>query len=1289
MALQTNPIKIFCTGRFTTQLLAILSLLFLTVGLSINTSAQTTNFENPPFTVGSIHNQNGWSSSGSAPGSPGYDHAVVSNSTLVPAPPGLFGGQSLRISNAVTSGAFGDQTFSASIVNEAGETSAANNGMSGGTRKSVFISEFQIASAVPGAQQPGLFMSTSPDRGDGARMSYVGFEDLTDGIHVFFSEYIDAAPFGTTVAANDPIGCGAEDDFTFDDIATLNRSVPHTIKTVVTFVDGPRNDIIQIYIDGVLVKTGTSWEDYFRFCEGQPTRTVDSHLFRTGGTAAPATSGKGYLIDNLTITAPSTIVVDDDLACPNATFNTIQAAVNAAIAGDTIQVCAGTYPENVSTNKNLTFLGPQAGVDARTGRTNVSAEAVVGIAAGAFNLQVNPGTTRVDGFTMSGANTGNGDGAALLLINGSGHQIVNNIFTGNQRGAFFSSSSTTFRNNRVNNTFGGFFGGGADATVDANSFTGAYPNGAVNTTNQPQSSNYKITNNTFAATGNFAVVFNTGNGQVTGNTVTGTASTAVFIGGGNSNLLVANNSITGNGGSAVGLSGGFGYPADAGITIRSNALIGNLRGVNIATGADSTTGIEVHFNRIVGNTAFGILNGSATATVNAENNWWGCNYGPGATGPGCSGTTNGISGAVDANPWLTLRTSATPNAVMQGGTSNISSNLNTNSDNVTTSGFVPNGTPATFAATLGTVSPTSSTTTSGVTGTTFTAGAAVGTGGVQTTIDGQTVNAPITVSFTCNNVSIPTGTTTATNNQFVVPINVDNTTGRNILSYEFTLTYNPAVVTPIAVETAGTLSNGWTITTNNSSGTLTVSAFIGSPTPLTGAGVLLNLRFLATGGIATTSNLAFTSFQFNEGVPCVNTSNGNVTVISGTISGRVTYANAPTTRPVPNTAINAAGAPPRSTVTDANGLYSLSGFGPGAYTITPSKTGQVNGIGNADATAVAQHVVGFITLNATQLLAADVSGNGTVSSLDASYIAQYTAGFTPPGFTGTWRFIPVSRSYPNIQANDPDEDYSAILMGEVTGNWDPTMARPGSVKEGEELGAEELRQVAPEQVVTVTAPLSRTAAPGENFTFGLTASNTTGEGIFGYEFNLLYNQAVILPQVTPCSSAGTLSDISAGRTLICNANTPGLLRVVLFSTTGTPLSGAGDLLRLNFTVIGNVGTTSPLTLQNFIFNEGAPIDVTVDGQVVVALAPTAAAVSLGGRLLTTTGRGIANARVTITDTMGASRTVSSNPAGHYRFENVTPGQTYIVNAVSKRYTFRPLAASVVEDLTNFDLIAEQ
>ena len=51
------------------------------------------------------------------------------------------------------------------------------------------------------------------------------------------------------------------------------------------------------------------------------------------------------------------LVDDDQQECPNAGFTTIQTAVNAAAPGDTIQVCPGTYNEQVEIAKRLTLVG--------------------------------------------------------------------------------------------------------------------------------------------------------------------------------------------------------------------------------------------------------------------------------------------------------------------------------------------------------------------------------------------------------------------------------------------------------------------------------------------------------------------------------------------------------------------------------------------------------------------------------------------------------------------------------------------------------------------------------------------------------------------------------------------------------------------------------------------------------------------------------------------------------------------------------------------------------------------
>src|SRR5262245_32054472 len=49
-------------------------------------------------------------------------------------------------------------------------------------------------------------------------------------------------------------------------------------------------------------------------------------------------------------------------------FGTVGSAVNAAVAGDTIRVAGGSFAESVNVNHQLTLLGNQFGVDARTAR---------------------------------------------------------------------------------------------------------------------------------------------------------------------------------------------------------------------------------------------------------------------------------------------------------------------------------------------------------------------------------------------------------------------------------------------------------------------------------------------------------------------------------------------------------------------------------------------------------------------------------------------------------------------------------------------------------------------------------------------------------------------------------------------------------------------------------------------------------------------------------------------------------------------------------------------------------
>ena len=238
-------------------------------------------FEPPTYTLGDINGQNGWMKTGP------YDVQVASVS-LFPAAAGYgFGAQALRVSNAITSGSFGDQTFSPGLTSPAGESPAQTH----------FDATFQIGT-TQATHQPDLRMTVSPDAGDGGRMSFLRFEDLADGVHVFFADVTNPGPLPTVST------------FNTTDIATISRGAAHSIRFSIDFVTGPANDVAQIYVDGVLKKTGTTWEDYYRYDpeqvgNGNQVPKIAKLLIRQSGVPSPLTLGNGFLVDGLSLASSS------------------------------------------------------------------------------------------------------------------------------------------------------------------------------------------------------------------------------------------------------------------------------------------------------------------------------------------------------------------------------------------------------------------------------------------------------------------------------------------------------------------------------------------------------------------------------------------------------------------------------------------------------------------------------------------------------------------------------------------------------------------------------------------------------------------------------------------------------------------------------------------------------------------------------------------------------------------------------------------------------------------------
>ncbi len=107
------------------------------------------------------------------------------------------------------------------------------------------------------------------------------------------------------------------------------------------------------------------------------------------------------------------------------------------------------------------------------------------------------------------------------------------------------------------------------------------------------------------------------------------------------------------------------------------------------------------------------------------------------------------------------------------------------------------------------------------------------------------------------------------------------------------------------------------------------------------------------------------------------------------------------------------------------------------------------------------------------------------------------------------------------------------------------------------------------------------------------------------------------------------------------------------------------------------GTNSGNNGANWVFNGSC-------------LQPTAAHVSVSGRVLTADGRGIANVAVVLTDAQGESKVAVTNPFGYYRFTDIAAGQTVVLSPRAKRYNFpgQTQVLNLSDNLSEINFTAE-
>jgi hypothetical protein len=464
--------------------------------------------------------------------------------------------------------------------------------------------------------------------------------------------------------------------------------------------------------------------------------------------------------------SPSTVTVNDNAAgvgpaganCADADYASIQDAVDASSTGETILVCAGQYPESVQVSKDLTLSGAQAGVDARN-RSGAAGESVITADEpneGGVNL-AESGIT-LDGFVVANA-ADPAIGAGIAMSQSEGNYLVtNNVVTDNTFGISANnvagSPSTISRNSFADNNVPGPAAGNAiygdsnidDLTITQNEFSDQV-NSAILLTHvdsaTPQNANVSITQNTFSgSSGNPArnelriLLLYMQNATISGNTFNDMNNNAIQLADGNSGVTVSNNTIDDSGFAAVRVTDFGGTGTNSGISVIGNTLTGNDAAINVAP--DGLSGaLTASGNRIVGNTT-GILMNDTDGTVNAANNWWGCNEG--ANNPGCDSVGGSDAGDVSTATPLTLSVNA-PAKIKKGKTKTVTASINGGP-----SCQFPDGTAISFATERGILSGTTALTQGCAATTSLTAKGKKGPVVVSATLDNETVTD--TVEFT-------------------------------------------------------------------------------------------------------------------------------------------------------------------------------------------------------------------------------------------------------------------------------------------------------------------------------------------------------------------------------------------------------------------------------------------------------------------------------------------------------------------------------------------------------------
>ena len=332
--------------------------------------------------------------------------------------------------------------------------------------------------------------------------------------------------------------------------------------------------------------------------------------------------------------------------CNSPAYSTIQSAVIAASSGDTVQVCPGTYPEQVTIDKSLTLLGdpgsgaagPGSNAPVLDGTTLSSGSACV-----AFDL-----TDGVTDVTISGF---------VIKSYRCGTTVTSNV-------GIRAWNETTGTSN-VSVTHDSFSDILWAAVLVGSDYSSVQQTGWTVSNNVVAIGPWSSNDNVYGIE-----LTNTMNSTVSNNTVSGGYQAILTQPRGTSdNITISGNTVTNNENAGIQIAPYSGATAQN-IDVTGNSINTGSTGIHVGN-LGTVSGIDINENAITAPTVVGIENDSSVS-LDATDNWWGCAGGPNTAG--CT-TTSG-AGAVTSNPWLaTLGLSPSFQVAKVGSNATVSATL--------------------------------------------------------------------------------------------------------------------------------------------------------------------------------------------------------------------------------------------------------------------------------------------------------------------------------------------------------------------------------------------------------------------------------------------------------------------------------------------------------------------------------------------------------------------------------------------------------------------------------------